>query len=287
MSGRLKPYWLLAPLLIIMLSILLIGLLYGILQSFGYMPFLGRNTFTPHYYLEILKDSDFLSSLSYSIYISLISSIISIVLGVSVAFAILGLKKEKSALIVLYQTPIIMPHLVAIVLVFHFLSQTGMISRLAFNLGIIDGPNDWPLMVFDNWGIGVITVYLYKQIPFVTLTVLEVLKSANRDFAIVAHNLGANRRQVLFKVILPMILPSILSAFLIIFAFTFGAFEVPFLMGSPVISTLPVKAYEYYIGLDYNDRAYTMAMNVIITVISLCFAFIYAKVYKIVTRRWS
>ena len=280
MNKKLKPYVLLAPFLILTFSTFFIGLINGVVQSLGYMPYLNMNTLTLRYYEEILKDKDFLMSLLYSIYISLASSVVSIVLGVLVAFAILGIKREHKTFMHLYKAPVIIPHLVAVVLVFNIFSQTGIASRLIHSAGMISDPNQFPLFVFDSWGAGIILVYLYKQIPFVTMTVYAILGNINKDFTEVAYNLGASRKQALFKVVLPMLLPAILSAFLMIFAFTFGAFEVPFLLGSPVIATLPVKAYIYYTDPDFTFRSYTMVINVIVSVLSLCFIWFYIKVFK-------
>lgn len=284
MKKTLKSYLLLSPFLIIIFSTFIPGLVNGIIQSLGYIPYLNMNTFTLKYYEAIVRDKDFMISLLYSIYISMASSVISIVLGVLVAFAILGLKKEYKILTHLYRIPIIIPHLAAIVLVFNIFSQTGISSRLLYHAGMINDPNQWPLLVFDRWGIGIILVYLYKQIPFVTLAVFAILKNINEDFTDVAYNLGASNIQTLFRIALPQLLPTILSVFLMIFAFTFGAFEVPYLIGSPVIATLPVKAYIYYIDPDFTFKSYSMVINVILSVISLFFTWLYIKVFKHITK---
>ncbi len=280
MNRKYKPYLMLAPFLIVIFSTFFVGLINGIVQSLGYMPYFNMDSLTLKYYEEVIRDKDFLMSLLYSFYISLASSAASIVLGVLVAFAILGLKKEHKLFALLYRTPIIIPHLAAVVLVFNIFSQTGIAARLIHSLNMINDPNQFPLLVFDRWGAGIILVYLYKQIPFVTMTVYAVLKNVNGDFAEVAYNLGASRMHTLFKVVLPMLSPVILSAFLMIFAFTFGAFEVPFLIGSPAITTLPVKAYIYYTDPDFTFRPYTMVINVIISVLSLCFIWLYIKMFK-------
>lgn len=275
---------LLAPFLILILPTFLIGLANGIVQSLGYMPFMNMNTLTLEFYREVLNDKDFYMSLLYSIYISAVSSVISVVLGVAAAFAILGSRKEHKLHMHLSRVPVIIPHLVSVVLVLIIFSQTGLVSRLMHSVGLITDPNRFPLMVFDRLGIGIILVYLYKQIPYVALTVHAVLRNIKGDYTEAAFNLGAGRRETLFKVVLPMLLPSILSAFLMIFAFSFGAFEVPYLVGSPAISALPVKAYVHYTDPDFTSRSYTMVINVIISVFSIFFIWLYTKVFKKVAR---
>lgn len=282
-----KPYLLLAPFLILMLVMFFPGLINGIVQSLGYMPYFNQRTLTFKYYEEIFRDKDFWIALGYSIYLSLVSSIVSVVLGVVAAFFILWLSQkslESRLLSIATRIPMIMPHLVVIVLIHQMFSQTGLGSRIAANIGLISDPGRWPLLVYDRWGIGILLVYLYKQIPFVAMTVFAVLKSIHGKWQEVAYNLGANRFQTYTGIILPMLFPTILSVLLILFAYNFGAFEVPFLIGSPVIETLPVKAYSYYTHSDFTLRPYAMVVNVLILGISVGFMGVYVKVFKAVTR---
>jgi len=174
-----------------------------------------------------------------------------------------------------YKSPIILPHLVVVVLVFHIFSQTGIISRFLFALGLVDDPNKFPLLVYDRFSAGVMLVYLYKQIPFVSLTVFTVLKNLDHKYVQIAENLGAGKWQILKKVTLPLLAPSIITAFLITFAFDFGSFEVPFILGSPARLTLPVLAYFDYASASLEARPSAMVTNVIISAISLALIWLY------------
>jgi len=51
-----------------------------------------------------------------------------------------------------------------------------------------------------------------------------------------------------------------------VFAFSFGSYEVPFLLGRPFPATLPVVSYEYYRDTDLNARPQAMAISVGIAV---------------------
>ena len=86
-------------------------------------------------------------------------------------------------------------------------------------------------MVNDGWGIGILTVYIWKEIPFITFMLLAVLKNMGTELLEAGATLNASRLQRFTHIILPIIAPSLGAACLIVFAFTFGAFEVPFLLG--------------------------------------------------------
>ncbi len=77
--------------------------------------------------------------------------------------------------------------------------------------------------------------------------------------------------------IFPVIAPGIVASSLIVFAFTFGAFEVPYLLGEDYPTMLPVMAYEEYRSIELSDRPVAMAINVLIALITAAFAAAYLR----------
>ena len=75
-------------------------------------------------------------------------------------------------------------------------------------------------------------------------------------------------------------MPGVLSSSVLVFAFTFGAFEVPLLLGQRFPSALPVLAYRAYTDVDLNARPEAMAMSVIITIVSAALIFVYMRLVK-------
>jgi len=69
------------PVMIIIMGIFILGLFMGLLQSLGYFKAIGLTEITLDYYKEVLRSKDFLSSLGFSLYISIISSFVSVVWG--------------------------------------------------------------------------------------------------------------------------------------------------------------------------------------------------------------
>ncbi|MDK2917729.1 MAG: putative spermidine/putrescine transport system permease protein [Candidatus Petromonas sp.] len=274
----------LVPVMIPILGIFVSGLIMGLMQSFGHFSAIGLTEFTLKYYKDVLTDKDFLLSLRFSLYISLLSSMIAVIVGVLLAYSILRSKYKKGIEDVIYKLPIIVPHSVAALLVYNVLAQSGILPRLLYNLGIISNQTSFPSLIFDRKGIGIITAYLWKEIPFIAMLVYTVLSNINDKLSEAALNLGANRRQVFWHILLPLIMPTILSSFIIIFAFSFGAFEVPYLLGPTSPKTLPVKAYIEYTNPDLTHRPYTMAINMILTLCSLVLVWLYTKTFKLISK---
>ena len=115
--------------------------------------------------------------------------------------------------------------------------------------------------------IGIILEYLWKTTPFTGIIVLAVLQSIGEDYEDVARSLGASAWQRLRFVILPVIMPGALRASILIFSFTFGAFEIPYLLGQRFPSALPVLAFRNYHDVDLNARPEAMAMSMVIAAI--------------------
>jgi len=260
------------------------GIFNAVVQSLGYVPVFGMNGLTLDYYRQVLGDSRFLTALRNTFYIAITSSLISVAMGTVIAFAAVGIRSEPGLSGVLYKVPVVLPHPVAVILIFYIFSQTGVLSRFLFVLGIIDNPNGFPLLIYDRLSAGVMLVYLYKQIPFVALTVFTVLKNLDKKYIQIAENLGAGSLHILTRVTLPLLAPSVLSAFLICFAFDFGAFEVPFILGSPARLTLPVLAYYEHRSPVPASRPAAMVMNIVITFISLALIWLYTILFRLMKK---
>ena len=162
--------------------------------------------------------------------------------------------------------------------VLYLFSGSGLVSRLATGAGLIDSPAGFPAMVNDPWAIGIIIQYVWKEIPFIGVIVLAILLSVGEDYESVARSLGANRWQAFRNVTLPLIMPGVVSASVIVFAFTFGAFEIPWLLGSTFPKALPVLAYESYTDVDLAARPQAMAMAMVIAVMSSLMILAYMNV---------
>lgn len=284
MKKEIRPYILLLPAALVLLGILTSGIVIALSQSLGYMPIIGLRELTFKYYVSIITDKGFLESLRFSLNISLFSSTIAVIVGVAVAYCMLINKHRKSIEKILYILPIIVPHMVAAFLMFNILSQSGLLPRVLYYLGVIKAQADFPSLIFDKFGVGIVICYIWKEIPFVAIVVYTFISNINKSLEEVAVNLGASRRQFFWHVMLPLSWPSIISSFIIIFAFSFGAFEVPYLLGPTTPKTLPVKAFIEYTNPDILNRPYAMALNVVLAFISLIIVWIYDKALSLFCR---
>ncbi len=274
MGRKRTPYLLLVPQMFLTV-LLLIGLITGITQSFGVIPAFGLTEPTFRYYREVLTKPDLVRSVCYSLWIAFVSALLSAAAGVFLCAVLVAGHRTKGKIMRIIQLPIIVPHVVVALFVVNLCSQNGLLARIAFGLGLIGEQQEFPMLIYDGYGVGIILAYLWKEIPFIIYFVISLMANIDRKLGEAAVNLGADRIRAFFCVTLPLCANTICSGFLIIFVFALGAYELPFLLGATVPKALPVQAYIQYTHPDLQNRPYAMALNGIIIVISLLSAAVY------------
>ncbi len=282
MKDRLRIPLLLAPALVVVVVFFVGGLALALLQSLGYMPIIGRYEVSLDAYRAVLRRPDFYQSLLLTAWIAGVSTAVSTILALLCALALRRAFRGRRIATFIFQLNVPIPHVVGAVGVLFLFSQSGFLARLAYAGGLIREPADFPALVFDPLALGIIFEYVWKATCFIGVILLAVLLSLGESYEDAARTLGAGRWQRFRFVILPLLLPGILSSSILVFAFTFGAFEVPLLLGQRFPSALPVLAYRSYTDVDLNARPEAMAMSVIIALIITILVLGYMR-----TARWA
>lgn len=270
---------------VVITALVLVAIFNVLVQSFGYIPAFGLTELTFEHYREAFASRDFLSALGVSLRIAIISAVLSTVLGTVLCAALVRRNRKNGAALYLVRLPILVPHTVVAVFVIALLSQTGLLARFAYAVGLISDYTQFPQLLYTQSYGGAILAYLWKEIPFVAYFTLALMSSISGTLGEAAENMGASPLRSFFYVTLPLSLPAIAKAFLIIFIFAFGGYELPFLLGVTIPKALPVQAYLSYMSPDLLDRPYAMAMNGILLILSAAIAAIYFVLVKRLTRR--
>lgn len=230
-------------------------------------------------YVSVMGHTLFQSSIFFSLKIATVATILSLLLGIAVAKIIYTYFKTSSLKLVIW-LPMLIPHFVAAYLILIFLSQSGLISSLLYQVGVITDMTDFPVLVFDQNGIGIIVTYIWKSVPFVVLMLLPVYYEIDHRYAQVVQTLGGNRFQVFKTVEWPWIFPIIVEVGLILFAFIIAAFEVPYLLGVTNPKMVSVLAYQWFYTGDWSYRSMSMALMLLITIFILIFSYVIFQMTK-------
>ncbi len=277
MSDRVKIFLLLLPAMTIIVVLFFGGLGIGLMRSFNYMPVIGLTEPDLSAYVSVFTDREFYLSFLLTFHIAFTSTVISSILAIGAALLLRRSFVGRGIVNFLFQLNLTVPHLVGAIGMLYLFSQSGSFARLAHEFGMIQRPSDFPALVFDPYAIGIILQYVWKEIPFIGVIVLANMQSIGEDYESVARSLGASKWQTFRFVLLPLIFPGVLSASVMVFAFTFGAYEIPAILGANFPAALPVLAYRKYTDVDLAARPEAMAMAIIIALLSAVMIYFYVR----------
>ena len=269
----------LSPALLIIILLFFGGIFYGLLQSLGYQPAIGKYEINLDAYYNVMfaerYSKLFWTGLRLNLWVSFVSTFLAAVFALFGALAIRKTFFAKTIVNFIYSLNLPMPHLVVAVGMIFVFSQSGFLSRIVTQIGLISSPGDFPVIVKDRYGLGIILAYIWKESAFFFIILMSVLQSLGENYEELAQSLGANRWQRFRYVILPLVMPSLFSASIIVFAFSFGSYEVPALLGVNYPQMLPVMSFEFFLNPDLNARSEGMALSIIIAMIVMILVVFY------------
>ncbi len=271
---------LLAPALAVTGLLFFGGMVSGVLRSFNYMPVIGLDAPSLDAYARVLASPEFYRSLAVSLYIAITATVISSALALGVALLLRGTFAGRGVTLFLFQLNLTIPHIVGALGIFYLISQSGSFARIAGAAGAITSPSDFPALVYDPFSIGIIVQYVWKETPFTALMLLASLQAIGADHEQAARTLGASRLQSIRHVVLPAISPSLTWASMIVFAFTFGAFEVPLLLGASQPQALSVLAYRKYADVDLAARPDAMVIALLMATFCAALLIMYRSMIR-------
>lgn len=271
------PWLSLAPAVTLLLVLLGASLFYAVAESMGYINAIGQTEVSFDAYRQTFSpDSEFWVSLAFSLWFSLAATALSSV--IALALAVWLSERSDNADTFALNWNLAFPHLVFATALLLFLSQSGLLSRWAAALGLLTSPAQFPVLVRDRFGIGIILSYVGKEVPFLTIILLSVLRSQPIPYDVVAENLGASRWQRLRYVTIPQVLSALIAGALLVFGFIFSSYEVPALLGVGYPRALPVLALRFFLQPDLRARSEGMVISLSITLIVMVVAAISLKI---------
>ena len=136
-------------------------------------------------------------------------------------------------------------------------------SRLLYQLHVTRSIAQFPDLVNDTLGIGMIVTHVFLSCPFFVLLFTSVYQTERvDDYILLAKSLGATHKQSLQRLALPMVLQKASATITLYFVFMFGAYEIPVLLGRSnpeMVSVLAVRKLQKFNLLDI-PQGYAIAV---------------------------
>lgn len=187
--------------------------------------FAGPNGFTLAQYTQVIKHPVYLRVFLITFEISLTVTIVTLLLGYPLAYALVGAGKlvfgaiMGCVLLSLFTDILVRTYAWMLIL-----APNGVINQLLHSAG------------FGNAGLlynryAVLIGMTYALLPYMVLTLYSVMHGIDHRFLQAARNLGANDWKAFWYVFLPLSLPGIVGGSLLVFILSVGYFITPRLLG--------------------------------------------------------
>lgn len=195
-----------------------------------------------------------------SLKIATITTIISVIIGVPMAYLTtrynIMFKKIINVMIIM---SLMSPPFIGAYSWIILLGRNGSITNFFKGIGI-----NLPTIYGFN---GIILVFVLKLFPYIYLYVTGALESIDSSLEEAAENLGMNKIKRMLTVTFPLIVPTIAAGAIMVFMTSLADFGTPMLIGEgyPV---LPVLAYNEFVSEMAGNPGLASALSIIIVICS-------------------
>ncbi|MDD2504504.1 MAG: sugar ABC transporter permease [Clostridia bacterium] len=258
--SNLTPYLLLAPAMILVLSVMGYPMIDSIRISFldysllapNDIEFIGFGN-----YVKLFNDSDlfnvFLNSIKWVVSVVSIQFLIGFLLALLLTRHFRGKKFYQSVVFLPWAVPVF---LAGLMFKWIFSESNGILNYFLTSLGMIDEAVSW----LGNSKLsmsGPITAMIWYGIPFFGIMILAALQSIPQDVYDAAKIDGSNAVQQLFYVTLPYIKPTIITTLLLRVIWVFNSPDIIHTMtgGGPANSSNILTLYVFnqaFYSLDFG-----------------------------------
>lgn len=184
-------------------------------------------TFNLANYQVLLQDSLYLNTFLYSLKVAAISTVLCLLLGYPMAYAIArSAPTTRNLFLMLIILPFWTSFLLRVYAWIGLLKTNGVINTTLLSLGIIDQPL---VLLYTDFAVYVGIVYSY--LPFMILPLYSNLEKHDLTLLEAAADLGARPFKAFFKITLPLSMPGIVAGCLLVFIPAVGEFVIPSLLG--------------------------------------------------------
>ncbi|PAK43386.1 ABC transporter permease [Peribacillus simplex] len=252
--------WLLIPVVLVLIAYVLYPSLRTFIESLQKDGTISLGNYQDFFVQESKTN---LEALWNSVYISLLSVLVSALIGIPLAFIFNrydfpGRSFFSSAAIL----PIVLPSLVGVMAFMFLYGESGLIPNAIKDLFGLDK------VPFKIGGVsGILIVHAYTMYVYFYMTVSAAINKIDPSLEEAAYNLGANKLKVFWKVTFPLLTPAIVAASLLVFMISMASFSAPFLLAGGY----RVLSLQIYFSKINGDMEIAATQSVILSIVSISF----------------
>ena len=203
-------------------------------------------------FVRLLSDPVIIESYLGSLRTAGITTILCIVLGYPIAYAIAVERPSlRPTLLMLVTIPFWTSFLIRIYAWIGLLKDNGVINDLLIWSGIIDSP----LTILNTW-VSIYIGMVYCYLPFFVLPLYSVLEKRDLSLTEAASDLGSRPLRTFWSITLPLSMPGVIAGSLLVFVPSIGEYLIPRLLGGAVnLMIAPVLWDSFFVARDWPIAA--------------------------------
>ncbi len=212
------------------------------------------SSFSMHWYRELFRDSETLSSVKNTLILAVSASIISTVMGTAAAVGMHRLKKRylRVAMDAVTNIPMINPDIItgiSLMLMFVFVGRFfGAATSLNFGTMLI--------------------AHITFCLPYVILQVLPKIQQMDTSLPEAAMDLGCTPIKAFLKVEVPEIMPGIITGLIMAFTLALDDFVISYFTTGNGFQTLPIRIYNMT-KKTVTPKMYALATIIFFVILAL------------------
>lgn len=222
--------------------------------------------FTGRHYTEFVTDSFYLGKLWLTMWMGVVVTVISLVLGYPVAYFLARVRlRQKGLLIGLILSPLLTNFIVLVFAWIVLLSKKGALNQVLAWMHL-------PTVTFMYDIKGVLLALVYVSLPFVILPLIGAIANVDVGLEDAAMSLGASRWHAFRTVVIPLSVPGIFAASLISFSIVLSAYAFALFIGGDQTLVVPLLVYQAITGTNNWPQAaalsfVTFAVTVLLLIV--------------------
>ncbi len=194
-----------------------------------------------------------------TINLSVVTAVAGGILGLVLAWALVTADRPRWLRSLVLSFSALASQMGGVPLAFAFIAAVGAQGSITVMLRDSTG---WDLS--DNirlssfWGLAL--VYLYFQVPLMTVLILPAFGALKKQWSEAAMSLGASRFQYLRDVVVPIMWPAVAGSLLLLFANSFSAYATAYALGGSQLNLVPMLIGFFVSGNVMLDESFGAAL---------------------------
>ncbi|MCV9934797.1 ABC transporter permease [Boseaceae bacterium BT-24-1] len=232
-------------------------------------------------YAAVIFDGYYQQLFFNTLFIGVTTALVTLLLGMPEAYVLYRMRSPwRTIFLLVILGPLLISLVVRTLGWLILLGNQGVLNSALMAAGVTEDP-----IRFLYSAPAIVIGLTHVLLPFMVIPIWTSLQKQKSSVVHAAFSLGASRRQVFFRIILPTALPGILSGTMVVFSLAASAFATPAILGGRRFKVVSTAVYDEFMSTLNWPLGATIALFLLI--ISLGSLMLYNRLIERRIQRWA